>query len=96
MLEVEEAQQRIISAIQPLAIETVSLREADRRVLAQSITAPIPLPPFDNPAMDGYAVRAADVLNASVDSPVSLQCIGAVAAGSSFEKGVEAKTCYPI
>src|SRR4051812_27588529 len=96
MLEVEDAQQRIISTIEPLAIETVSLREADRRVSAQSVSAPISLPPFDNSAMDGYAARAADFLNASADTPVLLKCIGAVAAGATFANHVEPKTCVRL
>jgi len=96
MLEVEEAQQRIISAIQPLAAETVSLREAAGRVLAQSLAAPISLPPFDNSAMDGYALRAADVSQARADKSISLKCIGAVAAGATFDKNVETKTCVRL
>ena len=96
MLDVEEAQQRIISAIQPLAVETISLRNAAGRVLAQSVAAPISLPPFDNSAMDGYALRAADVVNASADSPAPLQCMGAVAAGATFGNIVESKTCVRL
>ena len=96
MLEVEDAQQRIISAIEPLAAEAVSLRAAAGRVLAQSIAAPLPLPPFDNSAMDGYAVRAADVANASASSPARLRCVGAVAAGASAVEAVQLNTCVRI
>jgi molybdopterin molybdotransferase len=46
--------------------------------------------------MDGYAVRAADVASASVDSPASLKCIGAVAAGSALAPSVEPRTCVRI
>ena len=96
MLEVEEAQQRIISAIQPLSSKTIPLREASGRVLAESVASPISLPPFDNSAMDGYAVRAADVASASAESPVQLRCIAEVAAGSTCEKTVLPKTCVRL
>lgn len=96
VLEIEEAQQRIISFIQPLSAEMISPTHAARRVMAQDVLAPISLPPFDNSAMDGYAVRAADVAGASVDSPVTLPCVGAVAAGSSFSDTLPPNTCIRI
>ncbi|HTD66918.1 MAG TPA: gephyrin-like molybdotransferase Glp [Candidatus Limnocylindria bacterium] len=96
MLQVEEAQQKILSVAAALGIETVLLREAAGRVLAQSIVASISLPRFDNSAMDGYAVRAADVANVTASSPVMLRRIGAVAAGAIFEGRVEPKTCVRL
>ena len=96
MLEVEEAQRRIISAITPLAAEVIVLREAAGRVLAQSLVAPISLPRFDNSAMDGYAVCANDVLHASVETPARLRCVGAVAAGASFDQTLQPGTCVRL
>jgi molybdopterin molybdotransferase len=96
MLEVEDAQARITAAITPLAGEVVSLREAAGRVLAESIVAPLSLPSFDNSAMDGYAVRAADVVGASADSPITLKQVGAVAAGAMFAGAVEKGTCVRL
>jgi molybdopterin molybdotransferase len=96
MLEVEQAQQRILSTIEPLASESLSLRDAAGRVLARPTTAPISLPRFDNSAMDGYAVCAADVAGASADSPVPLRNLGAVAAGSALVPRVEPKTCVRV
>jgi len=96
MLEVEEAQQRIIAAIEPLSAESVSLNAAAGRVIVRPVAASISLPRFDNSAMDGYALRAADVTNASVNSPVALQCLGAVAAGSTSAQAVQPKTCVRI
>jgi molybdopterin molybdotransferase len=61
MLSIEEAQQRILERATPLRGERVPVVEAAGRVLAENVVALRPLPPFDNSAMDGYAVRAADV-----------------------------------
>lgn len=60
-LAVAEAQRRILARIRVLPAERVGLVEARGRVLAESLLARVDLPPWDNSAMDGYAVRAADV-----------------------------------
>ena len=52
-------------------------------MLAEDVVAPWPLPPFDNSAMDGYAVRADDVAGASEDDPVVLPVVGDIAAGET-------------
>lgn len=96
MLEVEEAQARISAAVSPLASELILLREAAGRVLAESMVAPLSLPSFDNSAMDGYALRAADVAGASAQSPVILKHVGAVAAGATFGGAVEHGTCVRL
>src|SRR5581483_8371417 len=57
------------------------LREALDLVLAEAVTSPLDLPAWDNSAMDGYAVRAADVREASPERPVTLAVIETVAAG---------------
>jgi len=61
MLAFEEAQARVLAAVPAPGVETVLLSQAPGRVLADQIRSPIDLPSFDNSAMDGYAVRAADV-----------------------------------
>jgi molybdopterin molybdotransferase len=96
MLEVEEAWARISAVIKPLGGENVPLREAAGRWLAEPVVAPISLPSFDNSAMDGYALRAADVAGASANSPTVLKMIGAVAAGSTFAGTVENGTCVRL
>src|SRR5688572_21604201 len=96
MLEVEEARARIGAAVTLLASESVLLREAAGRVLAESIVAPLSLPSFDNSAMDGYALRAADVAGANTHSPSTLKLIGAVAAGAAFTGAVEQGTCVRL
>jgi len=86
MIPVAEALDRILKNFQPLPAETVGIAEAFGRVLAQDIAARVTQPPHAVSAMDGYAVRAADV--ASV--PVDLKVIGAVPAGGLFEGEVGA------
>lgn len=82
MLSVPEAAERIVAAISPLAAETVALREAPGRVLAEEVRSPITLPHWTNSAMDGYAVRAADIAGASGDAPVELPVLETVFAGA--------------
>ena len=61
-------------------VETVALGEADGRILARDIAAPLPLPPFTNSAVDGYAVRGRDLPRSDEQAfPVS----GRVQAGAS-------------
>src|ERR1700753_3831098 len=62
MMSVDEAVAIITARVTAVRdIETVPLPEADGRILASSISAPLPLPPFTNSAVDGYAVRGSDV-----------------------------------
>ncbi len=82
MLSVPEAAERIVAAIRPLAVETVALRAALGRVLAEDVRSPITLPHWTNSAMDGYAVRGNDVRGASESSPVELPVLETVAAGA--------------
>jgi molybdopterin molybdotransferase len=85
MLSVAEAQQAILSSVKRLEPETVSLLDALGRVLAEAVKAETALPPFDNSAMDGYAVRAADLVGASRAQPVRLSIIADVPAGHPTE-----------
>src|SRR5437773_696972 len=96
MLELAEARQRILATLEPLPGESVPLSAAPGRVLAETIVAPIDLPSFDNSAVDGYAVRAADVASAGADIPVALQLAGQVAAGEIFSGSVRPRTCVRI
>jgi molybdopterin molybdotransferase len=70
-----------LTSIAPLPEEQVALLDALGRVLAVAVASPLTLPPWDNSAMDGYAVRASDVAHAAPDRPVSLRVIETVAAG---------------
>jgi molybdopterin molybdotransferase len=80
MISVEEAVQRISSAVSPLDSETLPLGRAHRRVLARDVIARVAQPPAPVSAMDGYAVRLADAGNA----PARLRVIGASPAGHPF------------
>ncbi|HYO79630.1 MAG TPA: gephyrin-like molybdotransferase Glp [Thermoanaerobaculia bacterium] len=71
MLPVEEAQARVMAEVVPGPTETVAFGEAHGRVLREDVFATHDLPPFDNSAMDGYAVRAEEIANAPVRLPVS-------------------------
>ncbi len=81
MISVEEALTEILSHVHRLEPERVSILDAQRRVLAEEVVSDIDVPPFDNSAMDGYAVRAVDVAQATHQAPVSLKVIDSVAAG---------------
>jgi molybdopterin molybdotransferase len=82
-LPFDEAKRRVNAEIAPLEAEDVDLDEAYGRVLVHPITAPHPLPPFTNSAVDGWAVRAQDVEGATDAAPVSLDVVGEVAAGGT-------------
>ncbi|HWH71795.1 MAG TPA: gephyrin-like molybdotransferase Glp [Candidatus Sulfotelmatobacter sp.] len=96
MLALDEALGLILAAVPPPASQLIPLAQAQGRILAEPLTAPIDLPPFDNSAMDGYAVRAADVGSAQPEAPVGLRQIGKVAAGASFSGVVTAGTCVRL
>ncbi|MFL5540993.1 MAG: gephyrin-like molybdotransferase Glp [Longimicrobiaceae bacterium] len=76
-----EALQRMIAGVAPLGTETRPLLAALGSVLAEEVAAPVDLPPWDNSAMDGFAVRSADVAGASAEHPIVLRVIDDVAAG---------------
>jgi molybdopterin molybdotransferase len=78
MLTVAEARARICAAFHPLGTEQVALSEALGRVLAEDVVARCTQPPLDVSAMDGYAVRAADV----AEVPKRLRVVGRVPAGA--------------
>jgi len=81
MIKVKDALKIILSSIKPLGSEKVRLLDGLDRVLVSDIHANCNLPPFDNSAMDGYALRAKDTKKASQDSPKILKVIEDVAAG---------------
>jgi len=71
-ISIEEARARVLAEAAPLSVEARLLVEALGAVLAEEIIAPHSVPPFDNSAMDGFAVRAADTVDASAESPADL------------------------
>ena len=77
----DEALQSVLDNVAPLAMERVSLSAAPGRVLGEAIDSPRDIPGFANSAMDGYAVRAADIAAAGEANPVRLAVIETVGAG---------------
>src|SRR5215216_2042993 len=80
LMPVAEALEEVLAGVEPLAAEDASLSEAHGRVLAADLQALRTQPPANVSAMDGYAVRGADVASA----PARLKVIGEVAAGRPF------------
>jgi molybdopterin molybdotransferase len=96
LLEIEEARRLIIAAAAPLEGEPVELVSALGRVLAEDALAPDPVPAFDGSAMDGFALRAADLLGATQDRPVTLEVVGESRAGTPAEVALAAGQAIAI
>src|SRR5580692_7664609 len=88
LLPVADAERLIVERVAPVGeCETVTLREAMGRVLAEDIVAPVNVPPFDNSAVDGYAVRAEDLSGAG---ETRLTIVDRVTAGRAATHGLKA------
>lgn len=81
-LTVQEALTAVLAGVSVLSPEKVSLLDSLGRVLAETIVAQDSLPPFANSAMDGYALRAADLVGTNAQNPATLRVIGDIAAGN--------------
>ncbi|MEM7288037.1 MAG: gephyrin-like molybdotransferase Glp [Actinomycetota bacterium] len=92
MIPLDEAQTHVVDRCPPLPVVSVSLREARGLVTAEGVTSPEQIPPFDNTAVDGFAVRAADTEPAGAEGDgrsVSLAIVGTIAAGAAPTVPVE-------
>src|SRR5258708_7817696 len=89
LLTLAEAQERVLARVEPLPAEDVALRGAAGRVTAEAAKAAIDLPPFASSAMDGYAVRAADL-------PGRLAVVGHAAAGRPADQALGAGEAISI
>lgn len=96
MITVEDALNRILEKIVPLGLEKVSLLDALGRVLGEDIYARRDIPPKDNSAMDGYALRSQDTVGATGETPVTLDVIEDIPAGHIPRKIVEPGTASRI
>jgi molybdopterin molybdotransferase len=96
LISVDEALAEILNHVQPLEPEQIPILEALGRVLAEEIVSDLDIPPFDNSAMDGYAVRSADLAGASPETPIHLMVTGSVAAGYLTGLKVEAGSTIRI
>jgi molybdopterin molybdotransferase len=87
-LSVEQAQQAILEVTPVLAAETVAVRDALGRILTEAVRSARTLPPADVSAMDGYALRRADVAGASAKRPGELPVVYEVAAGAQPQRAL--------
>ena len=88
MLNVEEVQERILAGIETQGPETISALDAVGRILAEDIDADMSVPPWDNSAMDGFAVRAEDIADAVATSPIILRVVADLPAGQAPDRAV--------
>ncbi len=96
MLSLEEARDRILAALPAPVLESIPLGQAHGRILAVALQSPLDLPSFDNSAMDGFAVRAAETSDSSTEAPRTLQLLGEAAAGRVFEREVAPGSCVRV
>lgn len=90
MIPLQQAQQRILDDITVLDPVEVDLLDARGLVLAESISTLEAIPPFANTGMDGFALRAADTVGATENSPRRLPIVATIAAGSVVPRRLEA------
>ena len=96
-LAVADVQRIILSQVQPITdTENVSLKQALGRVLAGDLISPLNVPAADNSAMDGYALRSADLQSSTTASTMTLKLCGHAYAGHPFDGKVDAGTCVRI
>jgi molybdopterin molybdotransferase len=94
LLRVDEARQRILDAVRAIgAAEQLHIRAALNRVLAAPVVSTIDVPPFDNSAMDGYALRSSDC---DTGGSTRLRVVGTCYAGAPFEGRIQAGECVRI
>lgn len=86
MLSVSEALNILLTSLTPVGIEDVPLTQAAGRVLSNEIKSSLDLPQFSNSSMDGFAVRAGDILEALPDQPITLSVIEDIPAGEFPKK----------
>ncbi|BBZ35486.1 molybdopterin molybdotransferase MoeA [Mycolicibacterium confluentis] len=96
MRSVSEHQQVVAGLITPRPAQTVPLAAAESLALAADVVAGLSLPGFDNSAMDGYAVLAADVVSASADDPVRLPVVEDIPAGRTDLLALAPHTAHRI
>ena len=96
MITVEEALKKVLSYVEVLEPERKPILDCLGQVLAEDVYSDIDVPPLDNAAMDGYALRAEDTRGASESSPVYLSVVGELAAGSMPTQEVRPGTAIRI
>lgn len=96
MVSVEEGRALVLSEVHALDSERVSLIDAVGRVAAEDLVSDIDITPFAHAAMDGFALKAAQIETASADAPVVLKVVAEVPAGSTYEGDIAADECVRI
>ena len=93
---VEEHLERVLAGVRPLTPVAQPLLDTLGLVCAEDVVAAISLPSFDNSAMDGYAVRQAEVAGATAERPVTLPVVGDIGAGQATIRTLEPGTAAKI
>ncbi len=93
---VEEHLERVLAGVRPLTPVAQPLLDTLGLVCAEDVVAAISLPSFDNSAMDGYAVRRAEVAGATAERPVTLPVVGDIGAGQATIRTLEPGTAAKI
>jgi molybdopterin molybdotransferase len=96
MLTYAQAKVTILQQALSLTSEVIPFEQAIGRTLAEPLTASTDLPRFDNSAVDGYAVRTADIAEASANTAVTLPCTAYIHAGRADLPPLEPQTCQQI
>ena len=96
MISLEEARALVCGAVAPTDVEEVGLLDAVGRVAASDLTSDIDVSPFAHSAMDGFALRTADIGTATEEAPVVLRVIAEIGAGDVFAGVIGAGECVRI
>src|SRR3970282_3042653 len=88
MRAVEEALKTVLDSTKVLGTERIAIQDAHGRVLAEDVSSGLFHPPWDNSAMDGFAVKWDDIKNASKENGVRLRIVGDIRAGIMPDKPV--------
>lgn len=96
MISIEEARAVVLSSVEEMHTERVALLDALGRVAAAPQTSDIDVAPFAHSAMDGFALRAAQIETATETAPVSLKVIAEIGAGSVYDGPLGGDECVRI
>ncbi len=96
MISIEKARDLVVSKVETIGVEKVSLLDVVGRVSAEDLTSDMDVAPFPHSAMDGFALRASQLEDATEDSPVKLKVIDEIAAGDVFSGKIADDECVRI
>ena len=96
MISLEDARELVLSHVELMDVEEVCVLEVIGRIAAEDLTSDIDIAPFAHTAMDGFAMRAEQLAEASADNPVELEVIAEIPAGSCYEGPIGEGECVRI